>query len=126
MTVRNRPKFAAAIELTDGTPYYFCGTGCMKRSWLHPDVYLGVDSAALGRAVVKDYFTGKPLDALKARWVAGSDVVGPMGPALVPLKNDADLTAFKKRHGGERVFRLGEMTDALFQSITGKQPVTAK
>jgi copper chaperone NosL len=126
MPVAKHPKTAAAIQLQDGSTYYFCGTGCFIKSWLHPEVYLGADKARLFRAVVRDYFTGAPLDALKARWVAGSDVVGPMGPALVPLKDDADLAKFKERHGGKRVFTLGGMTDEAFQSITGKPVVPAK
>ncbi len=86
MNVKKHAKFAAAIELENGETHYFCGTGCMIRTWLHPEVFLNVDKKQLKRAVVKDYFTGKPLDAMQAYWVAGSDVIGPMGPALVPLK----------------------------------------
>ncbi len=123
MKVIEHPKTAAAIALEDGTTYYFCGTGCLIKSRIRPDVYLGVERSRIARAVVQDYFAGTPVDAMKARWVAGSDVVGPMGPALVPLKDDADLAKFKERHGGKRVFSLGEMTDAMFRSITGKPVV---
>ncbi len=121
MNVKKHEKFAAAIELKNGETHYFCGTGCMIRSWLHPEVFLGVDKSRLKRAVVKDYFTGKPLDAMEAYWVAGSDVVGPMGPALVPLKSESDREAFVKRHGGKVQFRMSEMTDEKWEKITGKK-----
>lgn len=126
MPVADHPKTAAAIQLSGGQTYYFCGTGCLIKSWLHPEVYLGVDRSRLSRAVVQDYFTGAPLDALKAKWVAGSDVVGPMGPMLVPLKDAAALATFKERHGGKTDFSLDGLTDAAFRAITGKSPLPAK
>jgi nitrous oxide reductase accessory protein NosL len=49
-----------------------------------------------------------------------------MGPALVPLRTEAELEKFKERHGGKTVFTLDEMNDAMFKSITGKPPLPAK
>jgi nitrous oxide reductase accessory protein NosL len=120
MKAAEHPKFSSAIELDDGRAFYFCGTGCLIRSWLHPEVHLGVDRSHLGRAVTRDYFKGEQIDAERAIWVAGSDVVGPMGPALVPLKTGRDAETFKERHGGEHTFRLAEMTDDRWREITGK------
>lgn len=122
----NHPKFASAIQLENGDTFYFCGTGCMIRTWMHPEVFLGVGKAAPSLPVVQAYFTGKPIDARKAIWVAGSDVVGPMGPALVPLETQQELETFKSRHGGKTVFRLSEMTDEKWKAITGKTAVPAK
>jgi len=116
-------KHAAAIALEDGTTFYFCGTGCMTRSWLHPEVYLGVDKGRVARAVVQEYLDGKPVDALSAHWVAGSDVMGPMGPALVPLASEEDAATFESRHGGRHRYRLGELDDARWKEITGKPAV---
>ncbi len=120
--VSERP-FLSAIERRDGHSHYFCGTGCMIKSWLHPDVYLGVPRTKLGRAVVREYFGGEHIDASTAIFVAGSDVVGPMGPALVPLKNASDVETFRRRHGGQTTFRLDEMNDARWLAITGKRVV---
>lgn len=119
MTVRKYAKFAAAIQLVDGTTYYFCATGCMIKSWLHPEIYLGCDQKDLARPVVQEYLTGRPMDALDVIWVAGSDVIGPMGPYLTPLAG-SNVETFMKRHGGQRTFRLAEMDDALWEAITRK------
>lgn len=121
MRPAKHPKFASAIVTKQGQTYYFCGTGCLIKGWLHPEIFLGRFKTTLARAVTPEYFGGKPIDALSARWVAGSDVVGPMGRAVVPLKDDADVAVFKKRHGGKTVFRLGELTDAKWLAITGKK-----
>ena len=123
MPVSQHQRFASAIELRDGRTYYFCGTGCMIRTWLHPEVFLGETKEALSRAVVREYFNGEHVDAEKAIFVAGSDVVGPMGKALVPLKTEADVDVFIKRHKGKVTFRLSEMDDERWQAITGKRAV---
>lgn len=120
MKVAEHPKFSSAIQLIDGTTYYFCGTGCMLRTWLHPEIFLTAPKDRLKTALVKDYFTGEHLDAREVFWVAGSDVIGPMGPALVPVKGEKALETFKRRHCGKTVFRLDELTDARWTAITGR------
>ena len=126
MQVAKHPRFASAIELTDGKVLYFCGTGCMLRTWMHPEFFTGLSKEDLKRPVVRDYFTGAPIDGRQAIWVAGSDVVGPMGPALVPLVSQRELEAFRRRHGGTTTFRMQELSDELWESITGKPAVSAK
>ena len=123
MQVSKYQKFACAIELTNGRTFYFCGSGCMIRSWMHPDIFLGATKTELKRSVVQDYFTGEQVSGGSVFWVAGSDVIGPMGPALVPLKNKEGLEVFKKRHGATAVFHLSEMTDEKWQQITGKKSI---
>lgn len=120
MRPHKHKKFASGIELEDGTTYYTCGTGCLIRAHLHPKLYLGESAAPIKRRITPDYFNGKPLDALEAHWVYGSDVVGPMGPAFVPLASEADLATFRERHGGADVFQLPGLTAEKFAVITGK------
>jgi nitrous oxide reductase accessory protein NosL len=120
MDPSEHPKNAATIELTDGRVFHFCGTGCMLRTWLHPEVFLGVERDLLKKAVVQEYFEGRPLDAAAAVWVAGSDVVGPMGPALVPLASEEDAAVFRERHGGTHTFHTADLDDALWLEIKGK------
>jgi len=50
----------------------------MIRSWMHPEAFLGVQKDLMETPIVRDYFTGKEMDARHAIWVAGSDIVGPM------------------------------------------------
>ena len=121
MQVSKHKKFACAVQLMNGDTFYFCGSGCMIRSWIHPEIFLGAAKEKLKRSVVQDYFSGEQVPGQSVYWVAGSDVIGPMGPALVPLKDEQDLDAFKKRHGAKAVFRLSEMTDEKWQQVTGKK-----
>lgn len=120
------PRFSCAIQLTDGRTFYFCSAGCLIRAWLHPEYFLGVPTDALRLAVVREYFSGEQMDAAALRWVAGSDVVGPMGPAVVPLRDEARfLEAFQRRHGGSASFRLPELTDAQWETISGRRVLPA-
>lgn len=116
------PKSASAIQLTDGRTFYFCETGCMLRSWLHPDVHIGMAKSALARVVVREYFTGAHLDGHAVIWVAGSDVIGPMGPMIVALDGEDHLAVFKRRHGGRIVFRLQGLTEDLWKKIFDHDP----
>ncbi len=116
----NHPKFACAVQLLDGRTFYFCSAGCMLRSWIHPDIFLAAAAADLSLPVTREYFSGRSVDARAVTWVAGSDVVGPMGPAFVALAGESHLEAFRRRHGGRHLFRLAELDDALWLAITGK------
>ena len=121
MKVAEHAKFSSAIQLTDETTFYFCATGCMMRSWLHPEIFLATEKERLQTPVVRDYFTGEEVDGRDVFWVAGSDVIGPMGPAMVPFKGEEALEAFKRRHGGKAVFRMVEMHDEKWYAITGRK-----
>lgn len=116
------PKFSSAIQLKNGTTFYFCGNGCMIRAWMHPEIYLAADKTNLGLPVVREYFTGMQMDARELKWVAGSDIIGPMGPAFVPVKGEKEVETFRKRHGGKAIFGLEEMNDVRWREITGKHP----
>jgi nitrous oxide reductase accessory protein NosL len=120
MTVADK-KLGSAVELADGRTWYTCGTGCLLKCWRNPEFYLGAGEQPVRRAVTRDFFTGEALDAAAAVWVAGSDVVGPMGPMIVPLANAEDAARFRERHGGTLEFRLEELDDALWERITGRQ-----
>ena len=123
MNVIRYPKFNSAIQLKNTATYYFCSTGCMIRSWMHPEIYLGVATDMLQLPVVREYFSGRQVDARDIIFVYGSDVIGPMGPALVPVKDGNYLTVFKKRHGGKTQFLLKDLTDVKWHKMTGKEMV---
>lgn len=121
MKVIRYPKFNSAIQLKDTATYYFCSTGCMIRSWMHPEIYLGIARDMLERPVVREYFSGRQMDAHDIIFVYGSDVIGPMGPALVPVLDENYLKVFKKRHGGKTRVLLKDLDDAKWYEMTGRK-----
>jgi nitrous oxide reductase accessory protein NosL len=121
MKVADYVKFSSAIQLSDNTTHYFCSSGCLLRAWLHPDIFLASSKEDLKTAVVREYFTGDQLDGRSVFWVIGSDVIGPMGPALVPVKGEKALETFKRRHGFQTVFLLEELDPEKWFTITGRK-----
>jgi len=112
------PRSAAAMALKSGAAFYFCSNGCLLRSFLRPTAYLGAKKESIDRLVVLDYFSGRPIDARTATWVAGSDVLGPMGPAIIALGEAGHLAAFTERHGGDIVFSFDQLDDNLWKKIS--------
>ena len=115
------PQTAAAMTLIDNKTFYFCSNGCLFRTWLRPRVYLGQPREAIERLVTRDYFSGRPIDARSATWVAGSDVIGPMGPAIIALDDAGQLAVFKNRHGGTIVFTFSQVDDLLWKQISRRE-----
>jgi len=120
MVILDHPKFTSAISLKNKKTFYFCGTGCMLKTWLHPEMILKVNKDDIDKIITREYFTGEEVDGSKVTWIAGSDVVGPMGKAIVPVLGDEGLESFKKRHGGKITFKLAELTDDLWKKIKKK------
>jgi copper chaperone NosL len=62
---------------------------------------------------VSEYYDRTLRSGADVRFVVGGDVLGPMGPDLVPV-DPARATKFIQDHGAERALRLDEVTvDAL-------------
>ena len=120
MPVAEHERFSAAIVLSDGSAYYFCSAGCMLRAWVNPVHYLNRQPVALRRPVARDYFTGDFIDGRRALWISGSDVIGPMGPALVAIQSEDDLAVFRRRHGAGTVFSLSALNAGTWETLTGK------
>ena len=66
---------------------------------------------------VKDYYHLQMLDARRASFVLGSNVLGPMGKELVPFATDADARTFMKDHGGTRIVRFQEVTPEILRAL---------
>ncbi|MGD9210826.1 MAG: nitrous oxide reductase accessory protein NosL [Desulfobacteraceae bacterium] len=113
------PEFSCALKLTDNRTYYFCSPRCLLRVWGEPTRFLKVSKDKITHIIVRHYFTGEQMDGKTALWVSGSNVIGPMGPALVPLKTHSEVATFKKRHGAKQVFRLMELTSNDWRKILG-------
>lgn len=59
---------------------------------------------------VTDYYELSPIDAFKAEYVIGSDVLGPMGYELIPFAKSAEARGFMKDHKGRGILKFNEGT----------------
>jgi len=122
MLVSKYPNWVATIVYKDGHAHHFDGAKDMFKFWFEPAKYAAghrrEDMAAIW---VTDFYNLRPVDARKALYVVGSDVLGPMGHELVPLASREDAADFLKEHKGRRILSLEQVTrDLPFRLDDGK------
>jgi copper chaperone NosL len=66
---------------------------------------------------VTDYYLLERFDARKAVYVIGSDVLGPMGHELIPLRTKEEALEFMKDHHGKKIVRFDEVTELLLEDL---------
>lgn len=105
------PKSAWRAELVaqDGAVTPFDSPRCALTAWRSGKVH----AASLR---VQSYYDRKPRDGAEMRFVIGGDVVGPMGPDLVPV-DPTRVTKFIQDHGADRALRLDEVTPQVLATL---------
>jgi len=66
---------------------------------------------------VKDYYSKKDIDALKAFYVIWGDVYGPMGNEPIPFSTEAAAKTFLQEHHGKKILRFKDITLKLLHSL---------
>ena len=118
MFVAPHPEWLAQVVFDDGSAAFFDGAKDMFRYLFARDRYL---PERRGREIVAiwvtSYYDVEPVDARTARFVVGSDVLGPMGAELVPFADDDEAEEFRMDHAGSRIVRFGEVTRELLTTL---------
>jgi copper chaperone NosL len=110
MLVSKYPNWVAAIVYKDGHAHHFDGAKDMFKFWFDPPKYAARHSRDMIASIwVTDYYGLKKIDARKAFYVVGSDVLGPMGHEFVALANKADAEDFMKEHKGVRLLSFEQV-----------------
>lgn len=118
MLVAKYPNWVATIVYKDGHAHHFDGAKDMFKFWIDPPKYAaGHHREQIAQIAVTDYYNLKRIDAKTALYVAGSDVLGPMGYEFVPLANLADAQDFMKEHKGKRILRFDQVTKEIVQQV---------
>lgn len=118
MYVANFPDWAAAITFKDGSQAWFDGPKDLFTYLLDLKRYAARRQATdIAAILVKDYYGLKPIDGRKAFFVAGSDVMGPMGRELVPFATEPDARDFLRDHKGSQVLPFPGITSATLRSL---------
>lgn len=118
MFVAKYPDFVDQIVFKDGTHAFFDGVKDMMKYYFDLAKYNpGKTQADIAAILVTDYYTLKLSDGLKAWYVAGSDVYGPMGKELMPFKDEAAAKEFKVDHKGTAILSFQAITPALIKTL---------
>jgi hypothetical protein len=96
----------------DGRALAFDTPACVFRYRFSPR------GAGLREAWMTEYYgpAGVRTDARTLRYVAGSDLVGPMGPDLVPVHPDRVAT-FRRDHRGRADYAFDAVTPAVLSAL---------
>jgi nitrous oxide reductase accessory protein NosL len=102
----------AGALAANGSPLAFDTAACLFRHRLSPQ------GAGLHGEWVTEYYgpAGRRTDARSVRYVQGSDLVGPMGPDLVPVE-PARLETFRRDHHPRRDLGFDDVTPAVLADL---------
>ena len=118
MFVAKYPGWTGMIVYRNGTTFYFDGPKDLITYYLNPGTYdparKRADIAAL---YVKDYYSLASIDGIRAFYVIGSNLLGPMGKELIPFSRKSDAEGFLTDHQGKAILRFDEVTPATLKSL---------
>lgn len=118
MFVSKYPDFAAQVRFKDGSTFHFDGAKDMFKYYREPQRYTpGRKQQDIAAVFVTDYYSLNPVDGRTAAYVAGSDVLGPMGRELIPFARISQAQDFMKDHKGKRVLKFDQVTPAVIEAL---------
>jgi nitrous oxide reductase accessory protein NosL len=122
MMVAKFPKWTAEIVFKDGSYAAFDGPKDMFRFYFHMSKYTKKTHADIEAIYVTDYYTGRMVNARAGDvyFVVGSDVMGPMGMELVPVKGRSNAETFMKDHKGKKALLFGQVTPSVLPKMKMK------
>jgi nitrous oxide reductase accessory protein NosL len=118
MIVSKYPNWTATVVWKDGHAHHFDGAKDMfKFLQALPKYAPGHKRDDIRFLAVTDFYNLEKIEAGKAFYVIGSDVMGPMGPELVPLATRADAEDFLKDHKGKLILGFSEVTPEIVTKV---------
>jgi copper chaperone NosL len=118
MFVYEYAKWVARIVFKDGSAYFYDGAKDMFKHIFNVAKYTpGKSLENIAEIHVTDYYDVELIQANEAYYVIGSDVLGPMGHELVPLKNQSSAQEFLRDHKGKSILRFQDVTVDVIQSL---------
>lgn len=111
MFVAKYPDFVAQVIFKDGSRAFFDGAKDMfKYYWNMVRYNPHKSSSDIAAVFVTDYYDLKLIDGMKAWFVVGSNVYGPMGKELIPFEQEDAAREFLVDHSGNKVLRFEDVT----------------
>jgi copper chaperone NosL len=111
MFVAKYPEWIATVLYKNGLAHHFDGAKDLFKYLLNmPRWAPGLRAEDIASIGVTEYYGTSRIDARKAWYVFGSDVLGPMGHDLIPLETQADAEEFLRDHKGKGILRFDAIT----------------
>jgi len=111
MFVTKYKTWIAQIVFSDNTYAAFDGPKDMFKYYLQLSKYASSRKPSDITAVyVTEYYSAKLMDAKKMFYVAGSNVLGPMGNELIPVASEEKAREFMRDYKGKERLKFHEVT----------------
>lgn len=115
MFVAQYPEWIVTIVLKDGQQVFFDGAKDMFR------YYFSLPQGKVAREdidsiYVTEYYSARYAPADEVLFVLGSDVYGPMGAELIPVRGRQHAETFMKDYSGNRIVLFEEVTPEMLPS----------
>ncbi|MGB5985187.1 MAG: nitrous oxide reductase accessory protein NosL [Desulfobacterales bacterium] len=118
MFVAKYPDWVAQVVFEDASRYFFDGAKDLFKFYFNLKKYAPSQTREkIAGIYVTEYYDMALIDARQAIFVIGSDVYGPMGRELIPLKTEADAQQFADDHRGKQQVRFAEITTHLIDGL---------
>ncbi len=118
MLVSKYPNWIAVVTWKDGHVHFFDGAKDMFKFLMDLNKYApGHRVEEIAGIYVTDFYNLERINAKKALFVVGSDVLGPMGRELVPLASQADAEDFLKDHKGKRILDFASIGKEVINTL---------
>jgi copper chaperone NosL len=117
MFVAKYPDFVAEVVFKDGSRAVFDGAKDLFKYYFDLAKYNpSKKTTDIDSIFVTDYYSMRAVDGLKALYVVGSNVYGPMGREFIPFANEEDAREFMTDHAGQSLVRFTDLTPDLVKS----------
>ncbi len=111
MFVKKYKKWVAQIVFEDGSYRVFDGCKDMFKFLFKMKKYeKKLKREDVSDIYVTEYYTTKVMKADDLYFIVGSDVLGPMGHELIPVKGETEAKIFMLDHAGKKKYRFSEIT----------------
>ncbi|BCS98755.1 nitrous oxide reductase accessory protein NosL [Desulfoluna limicola] len=118
MFVAKYPDWVGEIIYSDGKTVFFDGAKDLFKYYFNIQKYHPRKSLDdISAIYVTDYYDVSLINAHDAYFVLGSDVYGPMGRELIPLKTEGDANEFSKDHKGKLKVQFSDVTPQLILTL---------
>lgn len=118
MFVAKYKEFIAQVIFKDGSYAVFDGIKDMFKYYINMTKYdKNKQASDIDSIYVTDYYNEKQIDAVKAYYVKGSNVYGPMGKELIPFATEEDAKEFMIDHSGDSMVRFDDVTMEMLKSL---------
>ena len=118
MFVSPYPEWVGQVRHGDGTTVFFdCSKDLFKYLLSLDRLPPNKRHKNVAAVFVTNYYDGEVIAARTAFFVVGSDVMGPMGPDLVPHRSLEAAQDFAQDHDGCLILRFDEITSTILRGM---------